>query len=57
MEKKAENKMIRKVEKINQTKQTKNLPEKEKKESWTNGEKFKMMFAREMRLEGDLRKN
>lgn len=57
MEKKAETEMIRKVEKVNQTQQTRNLPEKEKKESWTNGEKFKMMFAREMRLEGDLKKS
>lgn len=27
----------------------KDLPQKDKKEKWENGEKFKMIFAREMR--------
>lgn len=40
---------IRKVESISSLTNSNMLPEKEKKTSWTDGEKFKMMFEKEMR--------
>ena len=44
------------IRSVNAIRQMQTLPQRPKKESWTDGEKFKMVFAREMRIEGDLKK-
>ena len=41
------------VQSVNAIRQMQTLPNKEKKQAWTDGEKFKMMFVREMLLEGE----
>lgn len=41
-----------KVQPIVNVNPSKNPPQKPKKQSWTDGEKFKMMFSKEMRHQG-----